>query len=154
MATAKPSIYFHHPYGPFPFPNRNRLKAFLSEMISREKQQLAEINFIFCTDDYLLKINQQFLHHDAYPDIITFPFSKKGAPLLADIYISVDRVKENARRFQVSCTQELYRVIFHGILHLCGYQDKKKQQIVLMRSKEEEYLGRYGVPRGTSSPLV
>jgi rRNA maturation RNase YbeY len=104
---------------------------------------LDEIKVIFCTDDYLLRINKEFLQHDTLTDIITFPFSRPGEPLLSDIYISVERVRENAGIFGKPFLEELHRVIFHGLLHLCGYKDKTTPQQKVMRGKEGEYLERY-----------
>lgn len=94
-------------------------------------------------------MNKQYLNHDTLTDIITFELSPKETPLTSDIYISIDRIKENAKDFHTSFTNELHRVIFHGALHLSGYKDKTKEQAQLMRSKEEEYLKKYLVPRGT-----
>jgi rRNA maturation RNase YbeY len=107
------------------------------------------IHYIFCDDAYLLHLNQAHLKHNTYTDIITFPLSSKGEPVVAEIYISIDRVKENASKFQVPFLHELYRVIFHGALHLCGYKDKGKDEVELMRKKEDHYLQSYLVPRGT-----
>ena len=102
-----------------------------------------EIHYIFCSDDYLLEINRQYLQHDYYTDIITFGLSNPGQPINAEIYISVDRVKDNALEFKTSLKRELHRVIFHGALHLCGYKDKKKADAALMKKMEENYLNRY-----------
>jgi rRNA maturation RNase YbeY len=88
-------------------------------------------------------MNKDFLQHDYYTDIITFGLSEKGAPVEAEIYISIDRVKDNARSLSESFKDEICRVIFHGALHLCGYQDKKKSEIALMRAKEDQYLRLY-----------
>lgn len=101
------------------------------------------INYIFCDDAYLLKINQQYLYHDTYTDIITFQLSPKGQALLSDIYISVERVRENASLFNTSIKRELHRVIFHGALHLCGYKDKTKADALKMRMAEEKALNLY-----------
>ena len=102
------------------------------------------IRFIFCSDEDLLTINQTFLKHDYYTDIITFDLTSTAHDALdAEIYISVDRVKDNANKIGDSLQKELHRVVFHGLLHLCGYNDKKRNQTAAMRLKEEEYLALY-----------
>lgn len=122
-------------------PNRTRLKQFLGSLFKKEGKALGELQYIFCSDDYLLEINRQYLNHDFYTDIITFDLSEKSHPINAEIYISVDRVRENAKEYDSSLKKELHRVIFHGALHLCGYKDKTPQQKKLMRQKEDKYLG-------------
>jgi rRNA maturation RNase YbeY len=126
-----------------PLRERSRLKDFLPSIFKKEKKPLAEIQYIFCSDDYLLGINKQYLDHDFYTDIITFDLSEPGKPINAEIYISVDRVRDNARSFGTSLKKELHRVIFHGALHLCGYRDKKQQEEQLMRKMEDQYLALY-----------
>jgi probable rRNA maturation factor len=121
-------------------PGRTLLKAFIGTIFSKEKRKLASITYIFCSDDYLLQINRDFLNHDYYTDIITFGLSDPGYPIEAEVYISLDRVRENAAVHSVSYKEEALRVIFHGALHLCGYADKKKSEITVMRQKEEQYL--------------
>lgn len=108
-----------------------------------EKKYLASLNYIFCTDKRLLEINRQYLKHDFYTDIITFPLSAPKMPVEAEIYISIDRVRENAKTLDVSFKTELHRVIFHGALHLCGYGDKTKGEKEKMRGKEDKYLQKY-----------
>lgn len=149
MRTDDKKITFHYLCEAFSFPNRTALKRFIQALIKKEKHQLEALNFIFCTDEYLLQINQQYLNHDTYTDIITFQLNSKHEPIVSDIYISIDRVRENARKFAVPFTTELHRVIFHGALHLCGYKDKSAKDKELMRSKEDHYLEKYFVPRGT-----
>jgi rRNA maturation RNase YbeY len=124
-------------------PAKTELKAFIENLFKKEKTSLATINYIFCSDKYLLSINQQFLNHDYYTDIITFGLHDKGTPVVAEVYISVDRVKDNAKTHGVTFTSEMLRVLFHGALHLCGYKDKSKADILIMRSKEDAYLKRY-----------
>ena len=102
------------------------------------------INYVFCDDKYLLKINQHFLNHDTYTDIISFDNSM-GNELHGDIFISTERVRENAIIFEVSFEEELRRVLVHGVLHLCGYKDKTKEESDLMRSKEDEKLAMFHV---------
>lgn len=120
---------------------RTRLKAFIEKVFRNERMPLFGLNYVFCSDKELLKINQDFLQHDFYTDIITFDLSG-GAAVQGEIYISVDRVRDNARRLGVSIKSELHRVIFHGALHLCGYRDKSKIEAKKMREKEDFYLAR------------
>ena len=128
----------------FYLPNRAKLKEFAINMAKREGIILGELNIIFCHDDRLLEINRSFLKHDYYTDIITFDLTPQGSKFKeAEIYISIDRVRENATLQQSSFKSEIHRVIFHGILHLCGYLDKTSTDKVLMRQKETEYLNRY-----------
>jgi len=103
---------------------------------------LGSLDLIFCSDAYLLQINQDFLGHSDLTDIITFDLSDQHQSA-AEIYISVDRVRDNAKTFGVSVENELHRVIFHGVLHLCGYKDKKPGDIKVIRAKEDEYLQKY-----------
>jgi rRNA maturation RNase YbeY len=130
---------------------RKQLRKFIGSMVELEGNTIEALSFVFCSDDFLLQINRDFLSHDYYTDIITFDFSDDGSGAIAgEIYISVDTVRENARSYSTSITRELHRVIFHGILHLCGYKDKTKSQKHVMRQKEDYYLNQYfPVPRGT-----
>jgi len=123
--------------------DKRAIQSFVETIFKKEKRKLAHINYVFCSDIYLLKINRDFLAHDYYTDIITFALSEPGEPVEAEIYISIDRVKENAEQLDISFKEEMLRVIFHGALHLCGYKDKKKTEITLMRSKENHYLSTY-----------
>ena len=116
------------------------LKAFILDIFKKEKVPLDSLTYIFCSDAFLLRMNRDFLQHDYYTDIITFGLSEKGQPVEAEVYISIDRVKDNASTMGISYKQEALRVIFHGALHLCGYKDKKKSEIALMRAKEDQYL--------------
>ena len=137
-----PTIQFNF-LEPISLAERTRLKEFISMLFKREKTPLAEIQYIFCSDQYLLEINRQYLKHDYYTDIITFDLSEPGQPINAEIYISVDRVRENAREFNSSIKRELHRVVFHGALHLVGYKDKGREEESKMRKMEEKYLTRY-----------
>lgn len=113
--------------------------AWLQEVISREGCQLHGISYIFCSDEYLHRMNIDFLQHDTYTDIITFPYS--APPVVeGDIYISIDRVRENADSFETGFDTELNRVMVHGVLHLCGYGDETDEEEMKMRDKENEYL--------------
>ena len=143
MSSLSASLVRLHFLSEVPLRERSRLKDFLPLIFKKEKKQLAEIQYIFCSDDYLLRINKQYLDHDYYTDIITFDLSEPGEPINAEIYISVDRVRDNARSFGTSLKKELHRVIFHGALHLCGYRDKKQQEEQLMRKMEDQYLALY-----------
>ncbi|HVF82414.1 MAG TPA: rRNA maturation RNase YbeY, partial [Flavisolibacter sp.] len=109
------------------------------------------INYIFCNDEYMLSINKEYLNHDNYTDIITFELSEKGEPVLSDIYISFDRIKENAKIFKTSIMEELHRVIFHGALHLCGFKDKSVADAAAMRQQEDLCLSEYFVSREIGS---
>lgn len=151
MKKERSLIHFHFLVSPFYFSDRNKLKVFLTKQLEKEGKRVETINYIFCSDDYLLQINQQFLKHDTLTDIITFEHSPKGHPLLSDIYISIERVKENALVFKTSFKTEIHRVIFHGALHLCGYKDKTSTEKNKMRQAEERWLEQYFVPRDTVS---
>ncbi|GGW98241.1 rRNA maturation RNase YbeY [Salegentibacter mishustinae] len=118
--------------------------TWIRKVISSEEKQLGEINYIFCDDHYLYKINLKFLDHDTYTDIISFDNSE-GDELNGDIFISIDRVTENAKEYNVDFSDELKRVMIHGILHLCGYGDKTESEDALMRQKEDEKIGLFHV---------
>lgn len=124
-------------------PQRRLLKRFLATIFRRENHTLDQLTVIFCSDEYLLGINQQYLHHDEFTDIITFDLSTQSDKVEGEIYISLDRIAENAKIFGVGSLNELLRVIFHGVLHLCGYQDKSPSQKKQMRAKEDQYLASY-----------
>lgn len=126
----------------FTLKNRNKLKAFINSIFKKEGKSLNSLDYIFCSDDYLLKINQDFLKHDYFTDIITFDLSESAA-VTGEIYISVDRVRDNAAKNNTSFSNELNRVIFHGALHLCGFKDKKPADKSLMTQKEDYYLSSY-----------
>ena len=115
------------------------ISDWIHKVISNEGLETGEINFIFCDDDYLLKLNVAFLDHDTLTDIISFDYTM-GNLISGDVYISIPRVMENASIFNTSFQNELYRVIIHGILHYCGYKDKSEDEKLIMRSKEDEYL--------------
>ena len=116
----------------------------LSKVIISELKNEGDINYIFCDDDYLLEINQQYLEHDTLTDIISFDYSI-GNELQGDIFISIERVRENAQDYSVSFEEELKRVMVHGVLHYCGYKDKSEQDEKLMREKEEEKMKMFHV---------
>lgn len=131
-----------HSLVPVSLRNRTALKSFISMLLKREGRGLEQLSIIFCSDEYLLSINQSYLSHDYYTDIITFDLADQHQSS-GEIYISIPRVKDNAQRFQKSFTEELHRVIFHGVLHLCGYKDKNAVQEKEMRSKEDKALRMY-----------
>ena len=116
-----------------------RTTAWLNELISREGKKTGKINYIFCSDDGLLNVNQQYLQHDYYTDIITFDYVK-GKNISADIFVSLPRIFDNAEKLGKNFNQEFHRVLAHGILHLCGYKDKSEEEIKIMRQKEDFYL--------------
>ena len=127
----------------FSLSDRTALKGFISRLFKKERHGLAALNYVFCSDAYLLSVNRQFLRHDYYTDIITFDLSEPGQPINAEIYISIDRVRDNAKKYDASFKKELHRVIFHGALHLCGYSDKRDKEAQLMRKMEEKCLDLY-----------
>jgi probable rRNA maturation factor len=118
------------------------LRNWIRDTIVTEGFKLNELNFIFCPDDYLLSINRQYLHHDTYTDIITFDTSENKQEVSGDIFISLDRIRENAVKFKVSEKDELHRVMIHGTLHLLGYSDKGKTGKSQMREKENHFLSK------------
>jgi rRNA maturation RNase YbeY len=121
--------------------DKQLIKNWLSETIILENKILGYINIIICTDNYLYELNQKYLAHDTLTDIITFDLSESNI-LLGEIYISIDRIKENARMFNVAVKDELHRVMVHGVLHLCGYKDKTKKDKEQMTIKEDFYLSK------------
>ena len=124
----------------FKLKNKKALRNWIEQTIVAENHILKEINFIFCNDEYLLKINQDYLQHNTYTDIITFDNSEKDKEIVSDIFISVERVAENALTYQITTLQELHRVLIHGTLHLLGYKDKSPKEKKLMTAKENFYL--------------
>jgi rRNA maturation RNase YbeY len=119
--------------------NEASISDWIKAVIFQENKDLHQLNFILCNDEYLHKINLEYLNHDTLTDIITFPYS--DPPVIhSDIYISVERVEDNAKCFNVAFNNELHRVIIHGVLHLCGYGDKTEDEEKLMRQKEDEAL--------------
>ena len=123
--------------------NRERLKKFIERVFRIHKKPLASLNYIFCSDKRLLEINRDFLNHDYYTDIITFELGEPGEASQGEVYISIDRVRDNAKSMGISFKDEIHRVIFHGALHLCGYGDKSDKEIQLMRKNEDDLLKSY-----------
>lgn len=122
---------------------RTRLKLFIENLFTFEKKKLASLSYIFCSDEHLLGINKDFLKHDFYTDVITFDLSSSKTQMEGEVYLSIDRIKDNAQQLGVPLNEELHRVIFHGALHLCGYKDKNKNDSTLMRKMEDKYLRMY-----------
>jgi rRNA maturation RNase YbeY len=128
----------------FKLADEDAISSWISNVILSENKKEGDINYIFCDDDYLYKINLEHLQHDTLTDIISFDYSV-GNELHGDIFISVERVADNASDFEVSFDVELRRVMTHGVLHYCGYKDKSEEDAALMRSKEEEKLAMFHV---------
>ena len=136
-----PAIKFYFKETAISIGNRSNFKKRIMNVFLKENKHCSAVNFIFCTDKFLLSINKEFLGHDDYTDIITFSMNEPNDPISGEIYISVERVSENASKHGTTIKNELQRVIFHGVLHLCGYKDKTKSDKTLMTSKENIYLG-------------
>jgi len=136
------AIRFHTEDVGFVWKSKRKLFGWIRSAAKNEGKDVGEINIILCSDEFLLKMNQQYLDHDYYTDIITFDYTE-GVVISGDLYISLDRVNENANANEIPTTYELYRVVIHGIMHLCGYNDKKESDSVLMRKKEDFYLSNY-----------
>ena len=134
------SIYFHYAAKKFRIPASTPLKNFIHVIFKKEKQSYLRVDYVFCSDRYLLDLNQKFLHHNYYTDVISFQLNKPNTPIVGEIYISIDRVKFNSRKYNCSLYNELLRVIIHGVLHLCGYTDKRKEDKLHMKEIENKYL--------------
>jgi rRNA maturation RNase YbeY len=132
-------IRFFYEEVDFKLKHPNKVSQWITESVKKEKRQISEINYIFCSDKYLLSLNQDYLRHNTLTDIITFDNSE-GSMIAGEIYISIERVNENATKYDSGLTDELHRVMIHGILHLCGYKDKRPPEKTLMRKKEDAYL--------------
>lgn len=127
----------------FDLPNPDLYSNWLKSIALKEEKEIQSLSYIFCSDDFLLKKNQDYLKHDTLTDIITFQYA--ADPLSGDVFISIDRVRENAEKFKVEFTHELKRVMAHGLLHLCGYGDKTKEEKELMRRKEDQSISLFTV---------
>ena len=123
--------------------NTTYLKHFIESIFKKERQSLDSINYIFCNDKIILEINKRFLNHDFYTDVITFDLSSNNKAITAEVYISIERIRENAKQLGLSIKSELHRVLFHAALHLCGYSDKKKKHKEIMRKRENDLLAKY-----------
>ena len=133
------NIFFHTVEIPFVLEVENRTSTWLTKLVESHEKKVGELNYIFCSDDYLLKMNQEHLNHDYFTDIITFDYCEKDV-VSGDLFISIDRTKENAKTFGKTQINELNRVMAHGLLHLLGFNDKTAEDIAEMRSMEEEAL--------------
>lgn len=140
--ASKSKVYFFFDTVSIEIRNRTKLKAAIEFVFKNEKKDLGGLNYIFCSDRKLLTINRQYLNHDDYTDIITFDLSGDKDMVVGEIYISIDRIKENAKKFRHSNNTELRRVIFHGALHLCGFRDKTTFEKKKMKRKEDFYLSK------------
>ncbi len=136
------AISFHLEGVRYQFTRKRALKAWIKASAFHEMKVVGEINIILCSDDRLLEMNNQFLEHDYFTDIITFNYNNKNT-ISGDLFISIDRVKDNAIKNNVPTETELQRVIIHGVMHLCGYNDKSKTEQSTMRNKEEEHLKKW-----------
>jgi len=137
------SVHFYFEKVGLTLKERGKLKYFINSLVAKEKKNLNNLNYIFCNDNTLLEINRKYLNHNFYTDVISFDLSSSRKEILADIYISVDRIRENAKSFKITMEEELHRVMLHGLLHLCGYNDKTEVQRQLIRKKEDFYLNLY-----------
>ena len=124
----------------YTLPKRTSIKAWITQAIREEKKQLRSLNVVLCSDAYLQVLNQQYLHHDTFTDIITFDYAEEPQYVVADLFISIERVKENAKTFRVAHFDELCRVMIHGTLHLLGYADKTSAHKKQMTARENYYL--------------
>ncbi len=132
------SINFHSELDSFAFTNEKEVANWLQAILEKEQKEIAQVNYVFVSDEALLELNKEYLNHHDYTDILSFQLEEN--PIEGDIFISIDRVKENAQTYGVSTENELMRVIAHGMLHFMGYKDKSEEEAVLMRQKEEECL--------------
>ncbi|MDE1192385.1 MAG: rRNA maturation RNase YbeY [Arachidicoccus sp.] len=133
-------VQFHYQDIKLTIRNKNEIKRFVEKIFITEKKDLDKIHYIFCTDEYLLTINRQYLKHDYYTDIITFDLSENENKIIGEIYISLDRIADNANSINEPLYNETLRVIFHGALHLCGYKDKNEKDEKIMRKMEDKYI--------------
>ncbi|WP_421874364.1 rRNA maturation RNase YbeY [Marinoscillum sp.] len=134
------SIHFFVEDVDFELAHEEQICGWLTHIATEHQQEIEAINYIICSDEYLLNINQQYLDHDYYTDIITFDNSEPSAPILSDIFISIDRVRDNASQQSIAFLTEFHRVLIHGLLHLIGYNDKHEDEQILMRQKEDACL--------------
>lgn len=132
------SIFFHSENVSFSI-NEEIVVKWLKKSVNSLGFTIGELSFIFCSDEYIKKINIKYLTHHFFTDVITFDYSKEKL-LFGDVYISIERVKENSKTYKTSFNEEMFRVIIHGVLHLCGFDDKTKEEKSLMRSKENDFL--------------
>jgi len=135
-------IYYNNIDSKYIIKEKRKLNNWIKSCITEEGKIIDNISFNLCSDEYILQLNNEALQHDYYTDIITFELNEKDEPIEGDIYISIDRVKDNARTLHIPFINELHRVLIHGVLHLCGYKDNSKKEELLMREKENYYLNK------------
>ena len=144
MATTKKTkVHFFSHDVPTSLKNATKLKQFIELIFKKERQSLDSINYIFCSDRVILEINKKYLNHDFYTDVITFDLSTNHKAISAEVYISIERIRDNSKKLGLTIKSEFHRVLFHAALHLCGYNDKKKKHEEVMRKKENELLAKY-----------
>jgi probable rRNA maturation factor len=144
MASSKKSkVHFFSNDIPTRLKNTTTLKHFIESIFKKEMQSLCSINYIFCSDKAVLEINKKYLNHDFYTDVITFDLSQNNGDITAEVYISIERIRDNAKQLGISIKSETHRVLFHAALHLCGYNDKRIKDKEIMRKKEDQLLTKY-----------
>ena len=144
-STTQAQILCHEEDISFTLPDELNYINWIQSVIESESCQLQQLNYIFCSDAALLKVNLEYLDHDTYTDIITFPYASTPQ-IEGDIFISIDRIRENAAKFNQPFERELRRVMIHGVLHLCGYGDKSEEEQRIMRAKEDEAIALFITP--------
>ena len=127
----------------FKISNKKEIRVLLKKICKKENKKISFINYVFCSDNRLLEINKKYLNHTSLTDVVTFDFSTNKKNIEGDVYISIDRVKENAKKYKETFKKELLRIIIHGLLHLIGFLDKTKEEKNTMTLKENEYLSLY-----------
>ena len=140
------SVYFHNEDNSYVLLGKNQIKAWLKSVVSSRANLLGVINIIFCSDKYLLAVNKEYLQHDYYTDIITFNYCDKNT-ISGDLFISIDRIKEYSKNNNLPFINELHRVIVHGVLHLCGFNDKTEKEKEKMRQLEDHFLNTLNTSR-------
>jgi rRNA maturation RNase YbeY len=142
MSFKEGKIFFHYLVPPFYFPHRGKKKQFIKKVFTEHRKRVDTVNFVFCSDSYLLALNKKYLRHHYHTDIVTFDLSDDDK-VVADVFISVDRALVNAKSYRVPFSAELLRLLIHGALHLCGFNDKTPRQFNQMKKLEEEFLRRF-----------
>lgn len=138
-AESEQGVFFHVEETDFSLPNEKKIANWVEQCVTQHQKKIGSLNVIFCTDEYLLELNKSHLNHDYYTDIITFDYCEENL-VSGDLFISIERVQDNAAKLTLSEEKELHRVIIHGVLHLLGLNDKTEQDKVMMRAKEDELL--------------
>ncbi|AUD02195.1 rRNA maturation RNase YbeY [Spirosoma pollinicola] len=139
-------IRFFNEDVPYKLPQKQATRQWLKQQAEVEGYVVGDLNYIFCSDEHVLQVNRDYLQHDYYTDIITFDQSEEEGKIEGDIFVSVDRVLDNASQLAITAEQEMRRVLAHGLLHLCGYGDKTDEEVAQMRAKEDEWLSRLAIP--------